>query len=400
MKLYSIASNLHNEIICPAGEEKFIVDIERQIGERFTEGTELSGFDRSDSILYVRTGGTEGIFKDAFCKTGKPVIKGEGPVRLLASGQSNSLAASMEILSYLRKNGIKGEILHGSAEEIAYYISKGCSTAGSGFLKPLDKDGILAGKRFGVIGKPSDWLISSDVDYDKAKRKLGCELIDIDIRELVDLIRKGGNEKPQDLKGLNAPKFGKPVTPESFDIASQTYGALKTICSRYSLNGFTLRCFDLLTAVGNTGCLALAKLNSEGYTATCEGDIPAMLSMAIAREESGMSGFQVNLSRIVSDSLLFAHCTVPLDMVKDYCYDTHFESGIGVGIHGEFEEGIKARLFKISADLEKCCDAKVLLSRNQYEDNLCRTQVWIEAPGLKNYLLREPLGNHHVLIIG
>ena len=40
--------------------------------------------------------------------------------------------------------------------------------------------------RLGVIGKPSDWLISSDVDYKRVKETFDIELIDIDIKELID----------------------------------------------------------------------------------------------------------------------------------------------------------------------------------------------------------------------
>ena len=46
------------------------------------------------SPLHDRTGGTESIFEELF-----PSLKGN--ILLLTSGRSNSLAASLEILSYL-----------------------------------------------------------------------------------------------------------------------------------------------------------------------------------------------------------------------------------------------------------------------------------------------------------
>lgn len=398
MKLFSITSDLHSEVACKAGSEKFIRDIVAACGCEFDERTDFGDYDSRDSTLYVRTGGTEGIFKAIFCKDGRPAIPGNAPVRLLTSGRSNSLAASMEILSFLRQNGLEGEILHGSAEDIAGALAKPATGASSGLIRELGAPMSLEGKRYGVIGKPSDWLISSTVDYAKAKAVLGCEIIDIPIEELVSDILKVGYDAPSNLKPFNAPKFGKRVGEPDFRRAIDIYGALKAMCVKYSLDGFTLRCFDLLTTVSNTGCLALAALNSEGYAATCEGDVPAMLSMAVGRHLTGKSGFQVNLSRAEADRLLFAHCTVPFDMVTDYCYDTHFESGIGIGIHGEFEEGVPATLFKIGSDLEHFIQADITLLKNQYENNLCRTQVWVEAPGLRYYMLREPLGNHHVIL--
>ena len=124
-----------------------------------------------------------------------------------------------------------------------------------------------------------------------------------------------------------------------------------------------------------------------------------MLSMAVARELTGSASFQVNLSRIEGDRLLFAHCTVPLSIVRNYCYDTHFESGIGVAIHGELPEG-PVTLFKIAPDLGHLFRQPAKLVANPYGDNLCRTQVIVEAPGAAEYFLKKPLGNHHILVPG
>jgi len=44
-------------------------------------------------------------------------------VFLLTSGENNSLAASMEILSFIRQKGYRGEILHGSLVEIVVRLS-------------------------------------------------------------------------------------------------------------------------------------------------------------------------------------------------------------------------------------------------------------------------------------
>ena len=201
------------------------------------------------------------------------------------------------------------------------------------------------------------------------------------------------------LKPLNAPKYGRKIDAEDWDGALAIYDALKALVARYRLDGLTLRCFDLLTALHNTGCLALAMLNAEGITATCEGDIPAMLTMAVARALTGRSSFQVNLSRIEGDRLLFAHCTVPLDIVQDYCYDTHFESGIGVAIHGQLPEG-PVTLFKISPDFRRVYRREARIVANPYGDNLCRTQVIVEAPGAAAYFLQQPIGNHHIIVPG
>ncbi|MBQ6437582.1 MAG: hypothetical protein IJK20_03925 [Bacteroidales bacterium] len=420
IRLYTLTSDLHREMTACAADEPFIQAIQNALGEAFIyRGEDYSDYGSGDAmdLIYVRTGGTEGLFLKEF----RPDWM---KVRLLASGESNSLAASMEILSFLNRNGLSGEILHGTPQEIAARLKGSASCPSADFIKPLHPSKILAGTRYGVIGKPSDWLISSDVDYAKAKEVLGAELIDIPIEELVSIWKESAatatefrtaewkepsaNSALADspcryaanaLKPLNVPKYGNPISEAAFEKAVRVYKALCTIIDKYKLNGLTLRCFDLLTSIGTTGCLGLALLNSQGIVATCEGDVPAMLSMAVAQRVTGTPGFQVNLSRITGDDLLFAHCTVPLNIVRDYCYDTHFESGIGVAVHGEFTEG-PMTLFKIGAKLDNFVAEDVTLTANQYGDNLCRTQVHIQGPGLSGYLLRNPLGNHHILLPG
>ncbi len=399
--LYSLTSGLHSETVAEPADERFIQDIEEALGEAFEFGsTDFSEYSRTrNNIIYVRTGGTEGIFKSIFCKEGSLNIPDGMPVRLLTSGKSNSLAASMEIISFLNRTGWPGEILHGSAEEIALRLRDGFTKGGKSHVKEYGMGRILEGYKVGVIGKPSDWLISSDVDYAVAKERLGVEIVDIDINELVGLAEEPDRKWLEGLKlnPPNKPKFGKSISGKDFSGSMDIYCAMKTLVERYGLAGVSLRCFDLLTALGNTGCMALAILNSQGVVATCEGDIPTLLSMCIAHQKFGISGFQANLSRIDGDKMLFAHCTVPLNMVEEYSYDTHFESGIGVAVHGVLPAGA-ARIFKLSPDCSEMFLEDVEILENQYNDCLCRTQILVDAPGLADYFLRSPIGNHHVII--
>ena len=430
--LYTLTSDLHSEMAPDVHQEPFIRNLESALGSAFDcRGDDFTDFGRQDGLIYVRTGGTEGMFLKkvvpALVQAGTISPEGVKPVRLLTSGMSNSLAASMEILSWLRQHGYAGEILHGSTAEIARRIRALLSSGpDSGpteaapecpWVSPCSFGRILAGKRYGVIGKPSDWLISSDVDYAAVRESLGAELVDIPIEELIAEARQGGPEMPPipgyppayregspentpdsgpALKPLNPPKYGRKIDAADWNGALAIYGALKRLVARYRLDGLTLRCFDLLTALHNTGCLALAILNAQGITATCEGDIPAMLSMAVAQARTGGASFQVNLSRIDGDRLLFAHCTVPLSIVRDYCYDTHFESGIGVAVHGELPEG-PVTLFKLSPDCRRMFRCEARLTVNTYGDRLCRTQVVVDAPGAAAYFLRTPIGNHHII---
>ena len=370
--LFTIASSLHRGLPNPQ-EEEFIKEIEKALGEDFDFQEDFTTYDDVDEkLIYVRTGGSEEIFR-------RLGLMGE--IRLLTSGKENSLAAAMEILSYINLNGGRGEILHGSADYIASRIrGEADGSEGPAMIMPLPSTD-LGGKRVGVIGAPSDWLISSGVDYAKAEGKLNVKMVDVPIEELIRGVR------------------GHDCDLHSFKGSEAVYEELKLIADKYSLDALTLRCFDLLDSIGNTGCLALARLNSEGITSSCEGDIPALFTMMIAKEMTGCPGFQCNLSRISGDELLFAHCTVPLSMARSYTYDTHFESGIGTAIKAELplEE---VTIAKLSPDLENIAVIPGRILRNQSEANLCRTQIVVEAAGSRDYFLRHSFANHHVIIPG
>lgn len=385
--LYTLTSPLHDEVATNAVSAEFVSEIEKLLGfEMDFRGPDFSDYGSHDfHLIFVRTGGTEGLFKEVF-----PSLSGK--IVLLTSGKSNSLAASMEILSYLNQQGRKGEIIHGSTE----YIAERILTLSK--VEAARKK--LQGCNLGIIGKPSDWLISSAPHRDSIKKKLGLNLIDVSIDELIQEYHKTSVQ----------PEWFNESLPESLNKYSEgalkIYGALKTIVDRYNLSGLTLRCFDLLDTLQNTGCLALAMLNAEGIPAGCEGDVPALITMTVGQALTGTCGFQANPSRINPETgeLLVAHCTIPFNMVRKYSFNTHFESGIGIAIHGEMPDG-DTTIFKLSGDLSRSFICATDLLTNQYENNLCRTQIVLKikdnvADTCKNYFLTNPIGNHHIVFTG
>lgn len=397
--LYTLTSPLHDEAAVNAVSSAFLAEIEKEAGIAFDfKGPDFSDYGSHDlDLIFVRTGGTEGLFKEILPKL-------DGTIRILTSGKSNSLAASMEILSYLNQHGRSGEIIHGSISYIAERISTSAKVSAA-----MNK---LKGCRLGIIGRPSDWLIASKTDRPVIAQKLGITLVDIPVS---DIITEFGKAKLSALshEAEEAISNFEKTAPESLkkyaEGALKIYMALKSIIARHNLSGLTLRCFDLLDSLGNTGCLALAILNSEGIPAGCEGDVPALISMAIGNALTGVSGFQANPSRIDPETgeILFAHCTIPLNMVKSYGFNTHFESGIGIAICGQVPEG-DVTIFKVAGDLSRTFCWEAELTGNQSETDLCRTQMVLKLDGTpserrhvcKNYFLKNPIGNHHIIFPG
>ena len=381
--IYSLTSVLHDPQSVAALTEEFLSGLHISYDWK---GDDYSDFGSHDlDLIYVRTGGTEGIFQRLLPQL---VAKSGKPFYLLASDKSNSLAASLEILSFLRQQGREGEILHGNPDYIATRIQVLCRVESA--LKRLRQC------RLGIIGKPSDWLIASHADADAVRQKLGIELLEISMSELLDTLSATPEPVPTEHSDM-------PAVNEALPGAYRIYEALKTMVQKYDLQGLTIRCFDLLDAVHNTGCWALAKLNAEGYVAGCEGDVPTMLTMMLLRALTDVSSFQANPASINPETgeILFAHCTIPFDMVGHYELDTHFESGIGVGIRGFVPEG-PITICKVSGDLSRVFVAEGKLLRSQAKPDLCRTQLVVRLanPSDTDYFLTNPIGNHHVIAIG
>ena len=384
--IYTLTSQLHDAAAVAATTREFLDSV--HLNDALV-GDDYSTYgDHALDLMYVRTGGTEGVFERLLPRLQE---RSSAPIYLLTSGKSNSLAASCEILSYLNQRGIKGEIIHGEPKYIMERVER--------LLRVNMALRRLRGTRLGIIGQPSDWLISSQVAPQAVASRLGVELVNIEMQRLLDTMSTLPSTQPADMMEL-APT---PVIKASLAGAQRIYEALRRIVADENLSGLTLRCFDLLTAVRNTGCLALARLNGEGIVAGCEGDVPAMLSMAISQALTGFTGFQSNPATIDPETgtILMAHCTIPLNMVNRIELDTHYESGIGVGIRGYMTEG-PVTLFKVSGDLSRHYVAQGTLVRNQAKADLCRTQqvISLDEPAKVNYFLTCPIGNHHIVVPG
>ena len=394
--IYTLTSPLHNEAAVKTVTQEFLGSLNIAYSMK---GADYHDYGSSAlSLIYVRTGGIEGVFSQLLPQLQR---QSSEPFYLLTSGKSNSLAASMEILSFLRQKGLKGEILHGSPEYIRHRIAL--------IAKVGEARRQLRGARLGIVGQPSDWLISSVVDSDRVRERFGIELVPVPMGDLLLEFHALKSVDVQDevekfaahVAPLNA--VDAPAIQKSLGNATRLYIALKKIAETNGLQGLTIRCFDLLTAIHNTGCIALARLNSEGYVAGCEGDVPAMLSMMIARSLLGVSGFQANPAHInpQTGEMLFAHCTIPFNMTHRYELDTHFESGIGVGVRGYVNAG-PVTIFKASGLLDRYFAAEGILEACQAGGDLCRTQevIRLATPADTSYFLTNPIGNHHIILPG
>ena len=398
MKITILRSSFQNDEFVKTEYAELIHRLEKEcqaeiniIGDESVETRLIASLQTLPDAFMIATGGVENLFKrlweaidvEMMCSPHRPKS-----ITMIADGRNNSLAASLEILTYLGNIGIEGKILHGTNEEIISTLVETWHAAS------------LQG-RIGLFGPPSDWLIASGVDRDYLCQHYGIETIDIDLQRVIDGIKAVPQSEAEKVAQsmVNRAKAVKEPSDADMMEAAKAYLAIRKICQEEHLDAMTIRCFDIVKACGTTSCLALALLNDEGIVAGCEGDMQTLLSMFLAKRLCDEVAFMANPSQLTDKSSMLAHCTIPLTMCDETVVRTHFESGIGVAIQGLLPL-TDYTLFKWGGpQLDRYYVTEAKAIETPYSNHFCRTQITLNV-NLKPYLLQHSIGNHHVIIRG
>ncbi len=342
------------------------------------------------TMVLVGSGGVEEMVKACIDSLPPYVV-------LIADGLKNSLAASLEILSWMRIDRRHGRVLHGTTS----FIMQGIDD----YACAHDALARLNGKRVGVIGKPSGWLIASNVDYQALSERWGIEMVDVPLDEVVKGYQAIADDEVQDIThefisqaiGVKEPSRDEVVK------AMRLYRAVKAIVERYHLDAFTLNCFDLIPTTRTTGCVALALLNQEGIPAGCEGDEQTLLTMLAVQAATGEMTFMANPSKILDNDareMVFAHCTIAPAMTDRYIVRDHYESLSGVAIEGIFDPMDVTVVKCGGTSMEHYFISKARLLECTSNPNMCRTQLRLRLEQPLDYFLERSIGNHHVIVRG
>lgn len=328
-------------------------------------------------VLLVLTGGTEERALGFLARA-------RGGAVLLSHPAHNSLPAALEIAARLREEGRAACLVHlGAGAEELPVLARAVALARA-----------LRGRRVGLVGEPSPWLVASSPEPAILREKLGIEVVPIPLEEVLGRVPAAAPPVEGEGKGIGI---------EERRMGARVHAALRSLVEERDLDALSIACFGLLPH-RMTACWALACLADDGVPAGCEGDLPALLALMVAQELAGEPGFLANPADadLKGETLTLAHCTVPLALTRSRLLRTHFESGLGLAVAGEVKPGpyTLVRFGGRNLDQGFFVEGRVLDERVGRED-LCRTQVRFKMPrGAMERLLREPLGNHHVLVPG
>jgi L-fucose isomerase-like protein len=362
-------------------------------------------------VVVVGSGGTESIVLELLDRRDDEV---RAPALLVAHPKHNSLPAALESLARLHQLGRRGRIVF-IPEGGDVDIPDGADPSDVGARQPGNREldeaiqdvtawHRLHRTRLGLVGTPSEWLVASTPTSDVVRARWGPELVDVSIESTLERYEA----VPVEIGTRAAARFGGTPAdrlPPPHDVvrAARLHPALEQIIADDDLDAITVRCFDFLGSIETSGCVALAQLNDDGVVAGCEGDVPAALAMLWARSLLDQVSWIANPASVdpASNSVVLAHCTIAPSLVDELHLSSHFESGIGVGVHGRLRTGDVTLIRLGGAQLDRCWIADGRVVGTGDDPDLCRTQAVVELVDRDvGDLLTDPLGNHLVVIEG
>lgn len=385
------ASSLRDAKVVQQRTAQYLAALEVIDGFEFSLVPSEDGASQADIVLILAlSGGIEAA-------TLEFIARSDCPALILAHPADNAVAAAVEILALCISSGRRGCIVQATS---------GWQDQLKERLRMFAARTRMREARLGVIGTRSVEVLEPWRLTDEVRRVWGPSLVRIAMDELVEMIRRADDDEVRRSAEEFVNKAAQVVEPDDGTIlgAARIYVGLKDLVGKYRLDAVTVKCFDLLPMLRNTGCYALARLNEEGIPAGCEADVLSTLGMLFLRELTGQASFMANPSVVdaAAGRIVLAHCTIARTMTTAYSVRSHFESGIGAAIRGDVASGPVTVMRLGGPRLRKVFAACGTLVECGSREDMCRTQLTVEfrGPEPTRRILSNPLGNHHLVVAG
>ncbi len=327
-------------------------------------------------VLYFLSGGSEHPAME-LVQTGEFYV-------LIGSRNDNSYASATEVKAYLNTLNIQSVLLDEESKVTPEFLAD--------LLVVKRAFDVLKGKKLGLIGEVSDWLISSTITSGLLADKLGIDLIRVPWSDI--------NHFSEFEPSAEFLESFKDVRNFDLNDTARVNSMLTDTIGKFDLDAITVECFPLVQKDSVTACLPLARFNNVGFPAGCEGDITAIVGMMLCKELTGTIPWIANINKVSDEGCMFSHCTIAPDLVSDLHVKTHFETGKGTAIEGNFI-GDTVTIFRFDKQLSRAFIALARITGRPKFTTACRTQIQVALTKEEVRLLKEsPLGNHHLIYPG
>ncbi|MDD2635807.1 MAG: hypothetical protein PHW82_09945 [Bacteroidales bacterium] len=307
-------------------------------------------------------------------------IEAQNRYCFLASTKDNSWAAATEVKAFLNEKGIKTKIFN--VDSITNLAP---------LQKFLDEKDIYDNTKLALIGKPENWLLASVPDYELLKEVLGIEIIEYDWSEILQL--KDSNFDEFD-------KYFAKYNYKTFEKDRSLYNKMLSFTQGEDISAMAISCFEFVKKHDYTACLPVALLNTNNIPTVCEGDLCSAAGIIALSRLTGKTPWVANINAIDRETVIFSHCTIPLNLLDEFDVTSHFETQKGSAIKGKMSNQTLT-IFRLDKNLEFCFLALGEIIESGDIIQACRTQIKVKMSHKSTFLLREfPLGNHHLIIPG
>ena len=144
--------------------------------------------------------------------------------------------------------------------------------------------------RIGLAGGRVPGFYTSNFDEMKLRAKFGTSVEVTDLVEVVDTAEKLTQKQLSLAKKVvtrSSCKVNK-VSDRDLELAAKMLGAFRAMTEKYDLEALAIRCWPELSDIfGIAPCAVIGMLNDLGIPASCEGDVPGAVTMALLKQLAG-----------------------------------------------------------------------------------------------------------------
>ncbi len=179
---------------------------------------------------------------------------------------------------------------------------------------------LLRRARVGVVGEPPTGLDTCRYDDHALERRLGLELVQVDLGEVFRRARTAG---PEEIEAVWQRLISQLDGLQELDQAAlrgtlATYLTLRQLAEQENLDGLAVRCWpEFFTELGCAACGAMSMLSDELTPCSCEADVNGTITQLILQWLSGEPAFGTDLVSVDvdEDAVVLWHCGLsPLSM--------------------------------------------------------------------------------------
>ena len=206
-------------------------------------------------------------------------------------------------------------------------------------------------------------------------------------RRLVEEAQQDGRARPDDAE---------------IEAAVRYFMAMHALVAQRGAMAATLICGGFPPHQGPGPCAALTLLADHGVPAGCQGDVDAVLTMALVKRAAGVVSFMGG-ARPQGNRLMISHCVLPRKMQgpqasPPYYLAYHHGSSVGVTIHTDLPAGGPVTVARLTRDLQRLIVAEGTLVESRDPLKGCRNALVIEVGDVPKLMSVVRGGQYHMVV--